>query len=311
MTYVVEVQCRLCGKHIDQLKSDEHVKGKITDEVEVYISGSENVKKPNIVRHLTGRVHEAIMQYEKLLKLNPDPGSLSKPSSQPEGADYVPPAQPRINSALRQVSWSAYEKLFKTAYRVAVDGLPLKAFTSMVKLQKENGIQLLQGCDCPQWAAEMIGIIAEQERLFLKDILTKASAFSVLTDGSQARKTRSENDSPWGTGIYSGVLIRLKGEEEDKDADESDTLERPWVVTIHCISHRFELAVKDSLLNKTLNMTTWEVREFLISLCYLFKKSPKLSRHQKATEGTVPCKMKIARVVLRAGRSFGFGFRIR
>jgi hypothetical protein len=52
---------------------------------------------------------------------------------------------------------------------------------------------------------------------------------------------------------------------------------------MHCVSHRFELAVKDSLVNKSLNPTTWEVREFLISLYYIFKKSPKLSRHLKAT----------------------------
>jgi hypothetical protein len=145
-TYVVEVRCKLCSKHIDRLKGDDKVKGKITDEVEVYISGSKNVKKANVTRHLTGKVHEAAMQYEKLL--NPVP---SRPSTCQEGADHAgaPHAQPRINSALRQVSHSAYEKLFRTAYRVAVDGLPLKAFTSMVQLQKENGTQLLQGMyDC-------------------------------------------------------------------------------------------------------------------------------------------------------------------
>ena len=40
----------------------------------------------------------------------------------------------------------------------------------------------------------MIGHIAEQERKFLNEVLTKASAFSVLSDGSQARKTGSEKE---------------------------------------------------------------------------------------------------------------------
>ena len=53
---------------------------------------------------------------------------------------------------------------------------------------------LYSGCDRPQRAVEMISYIAEQERLFLKDILTKASAFSDLSDGSQARKTGSEKE---------------------------------------------------------------------------------------------------------------------
>jgi hypothetical protein len=54
-------------------------------------------------------------------------------------------------------------------------------------------------------------------------------------------------------------------------------------VTIHCISHRIELAIKDSLLNTKVNKTASEIRDFLITLFYLFKKSPKISRHLKCT----------------------------
>ena len=39
------------------------------------------------------------------------------------------------------------------------------------------------------------------------------------------------------TGVYNGLLVRLLKDD------------RPWPVMIHCISHRVELAVKDTLMN--------------------------------------------------------------
>jgi hypothetical protein len=90
-------------------------------------------------------------------------------------------------------------------------------------------------------------------------------------------------------GIYNGLLVRLKGDNHNDEEEEEQelNLKRPWLITIHCISHRFELALKDSLLNNKLNKTTADVRDFLISLFYLFKKSPKLSRMMKATGNTM------------------------
>ena len=41
---------------------------------------------------------------------------------------------------------------------------------------------------------EFIAIIADQERIFLKSVLEEATCFTMLSDGSQARKTGSEKE---------------------------------------------------------------------------------------------------------------------
>jgi hypothetical protein len=83
--------------------------------------------------------------------------------------------------------------------------------------------------------------------------------------------------------MYNGLLIRLKGENAATDEEMEEELKRPWLISIHCVSHRIELALKDSLLNSKLHKATSDIQDVLISLFYLFKKSPKLSRLFKAT----------------------------
>lgn len=189
------------------------------------------------------------------------------------------------------------------------------------------------GYDNSHRARELIQCIASTIRQKLNNILSSANAFSVLSDGSQARKTGSEkelvlvrvlrhgapifycaalqdidsfgdanadnlkksiddtftNASKLGlpaaefkekfvsatvdgaavnTGVYNGLLTQLKKDD------------RPWLVNVHCVSHRVELAIKDALLK---NQNFVSVQDFLTTLYYLFKKSGKFARHFHAT----------------------------
>lgn len=58
------------------------------------------------------------------------------------------------------------------------------------------------------------------------------------------------------TGIYNGLLTRLKNDG------------RLWLISIHCVSHRVELAIKDSLLQEEKFRA---VKQFMVDLFYLMK----------------------------------------
>ena len=208
--------------------------------------------------------------------------------------------QPMINATLHLRARDAYKKLLRTAYIMAVSGQPLTSFTTMVAVQKANGVQLLSKTDSSDKAREFVQVLSDTVRAKIINALDKeSSCFSVLSDGSQARKTGSEKELVFArtlkngapiyycvalqdidafgdanaenvkasiddvfqnpekihisaesfqkhlvgvtadgaavnTGIYNGVLTRLRNDN------------RPWLVTIHCVSHRVELALNQS-----------------------------------------------------------------
>ena len=48
----------------------------------------------------------------------------------------------------------------------------------------------------------------------------------------------------------------------------------PWMVAIHCLNHRLELAAKDALKNSYMT----DVTDMLMNLYYIYHKSPKCLR---------------------------------
>lgn len=238
--------------------------------------------------------------------------------------------QPRINTALRQQAHEAYRKLIKSAYLIAANSQPLSSFRTVVQTQKANGVQLIEGYDTKDKCKEFVSYIADATRIKLADILNKSTAFSVLSDGSQARKTSSEkelvmfrtakegapvyflaslqNVDDYGdatalnlktcidqtftnlelseekytklmvsatadgasvnTGAYHGLLVRL------------ENAQRPWLLKIACISHRVELGIKDGLMQEN---ALKDIKELMITLFYLKKKSGKFDSHFRRT----------------------------
>ena len=159
-------------------------------------------------------------------------------------------------------------------------------------------------------------------------ILSSAKAFSILTDGSEARKTGMEKELVFVRVIRGGIPVYFCAALQDcnefggTDADSlklaidtafdndngtikisEDTFQklmvsstadgasvnfsrynrvltqqketRPWLVTIHCVAHRAELALKDSLLSfKEFKL----IDNLMTSVFYLHKRSGKLKR---------------------------------
>ncbi|XP_064597900.1 zinc finger protein 862-like [Liolophura sinensis] len=214
----------------------------------------------------------------------------------------------------------------------------MSSFRTSVEIQKANGVQLISGADSGKRATKLVNIIASTVQTTVKEVILQSSYFSMLSDGSQARKTNSEkelvmvrvvrdgvpvyhcvgleNISDYGdatahnvkcsldnafqnklkvpdghyknmlicatadgasvnTGTYNGVLTQLKEE-------------RPWLVTMHCVSHRVELAIKDSICKQP---QFEAVKDFMVDLFYYTKRSGKFVHHLQATAEALGAKM--------------------
>ena len=76
-------------------------------------------------------------------------------------------------------------------------------------------------------------------------------------------------------GKNKGVLTRLRNE-------------RPWLLRIHCASHRFELALKESALKQTAFKA---IIDLMVALYYYQKASGKFTRHLKSLAETLQVKV--------------------
>nr|XP_054749696.1 zinc finger protein 862-like [Lytechinus pictus] len=325
ITYASKIWCETCRRQGAKIKCDPRIRGAAEKAASAYINGTTFITKHNVSRHFGGKVHEIAVEYEKLLggcRVKPHSGSAAASSGTTSGS------QPRIDSALHREATEGYRKLLKTAYELARGGLPLSHFKTLVKIQKENGVRLLQGTDSSDACKEFVSEIAEAIRETVAVLLCNSTAFSVLTDGSQPKKTGSEKelvmvrfekggipcyyviglqdideygnpsaanlkksiDSAFkdtlklekeryinvmvgatsdgasvNTGLYNGLLTQFKKE-------------RTWLVTVHCVSHRVELALKDSLMK---SKEFKDVQDFMIGIYYSMKKSGELKRQLK------------------------------
>lgn len=125
-------------------------------------------------------------------------------------------SQPTITDALQRSIQEAYRKLLTTAYYVALDGLPLSSFKTFVVVQK-NGVQLLNKTDSNDRAAEFVHELADAISRKIAILLQSAVAFSVLSDGSQARKTGKEKELVMVRVIKAGQPVYFVAALEDID----------------------------------------------------------------------------------------------
>ena len=254
-------------------------------------------------------------------------GKASAESSSTDVSSGLVRRQPAIDVSLRNQSHDAYVKLMHTAYDLAQAGLPLTVFKVLVNIQKKNGVRLISGMDNAKRGRELIDVIANTLRSFLRDKIKKATAISVLTDGSQPHKTGSEKEIVMvrlvdESGIPKHYTIDLLDLDRYGDATAENIKQalddcflntigvseeeythkvvcctadgasvnfgqynglltkmketRPWLVTIHCVAHRVELAIKNSLGKREEYKA---IKDFLTVIYKLFKQSGKLKRH--------------------------------
>ena len=139
---------------------------------------------------MNSNVHRAAVDLEKLAA----GGNTASTSSTASGNEQNTSQQPRIDDTMHRLARAAYEKLMKSAYMLAVDGLPLSSFKTVVSVQKANGVRLITGNDNGHAAREFVHEIALAIKEKLALIMCSVRAFSLLCDGSQARKTGKEKE---------------------------------------------------------------------------------------------------------------------
>ena len=93
---------------------------------------------PKVIRHLGGQAHNIAVELER-----------TKPNNEkavPKKALTSTLNQPRIDHFCDKNMREGCIKLFRTACTLAIEPtLPLSQFKTLVKMQRENGVRLIQG----------------------------------------------------------------------------------------------------------------------------------------------------------------------
>ena len=152
-----------------------------------YVTGSNLVTKHTVNRHLLGKAHTIALEAENA-KIPADRLELGD-------AAHVTLRQPTIKFSLDKASNTAYRNMMWTAYEMALEPtMPLKHFKVLVKCQRRNGVFLISGKDDGKAAKEYIHSIANAIREKVAAIITNNNFFSILSDGSQARKVKTDKE---------------------------------------------------------------------------------------------------------------------
>ena len=137
----------------------------------------------------TGKAHNYAMTLERRTPSSP----------------FVVPSVPKQTSIIdssKAATEQAHRKLLQTAYHLAMTPtMPLSHFEVLVKVQRTNGVKLIQGKHDGRSAKEYISALAEAVEEKCAVILGSKNFMTLLSDGSQARKTKSDKEM---------VMIRIE-----------------------------------------------------------------------------------------------------
>ena len=102
------------------------------------------------------------------------------------------PSQLRVDHLQEAATNEAYKKMIRTAYELTLHpNLPISNFEVLIKCQRMHGVTLISGKD-NKAAGEYIECISKAVNEKVAAILASKHAMSLLSDGSQARKTGSD-----------------------------------------------------------------------------------------------------------------------
>lgn len=231
------------------------------------------------------------------------------------------PTQARVDVLAEKSSRSGYLRLMTTAYSMALHPtMPLHHFGMLIQTQRKNGVKFISGNHNGRTAKALVESIDKAVTEKVRKILNDSPFMSLLTDGSQARKTGDDKEMMLarverngGPAYLMASLLQMSkfggtGAQATKDAIDSVFKEggilelndfvhkligstadgasvnfgayggllkkledegRPWLVKIHCVNHRTELAVKDAFKDSVFKT----VDSFYIGVFYLLKNS--------------------------------------
>ena len=191
ISYVNFIWCKVCARNSNSLLNHHKCKGEVKNSIKTFINGTNGVTKHAVDRHLKGKMHELALSIER-----EKPASKRMIISQ-EGASshqhqeisqQSPPVSrdlhttPTRNCFVPRMSSSQFWFFF------------YKHFSVLVRCQKQNGVSLIQGKQDGKAAREFICSIGEAITEKVAVVLAGSDFMSILSDGSQARKTRSEKE---------------------------------------------------------------------------------------------------------------------
>ena len=150
-----------------------------------------------IDRHLNESAgHRLALQIEKG-KPTTEPGRIP---SQFLGAGT---SQPRVSEMQEKCNRDNFAKMIRTAYELALNPqLPMLSFKLLVKCQRMNGVRLISGKDDCKATGEYFEAISQAVKEKVAAVVASKNPMSLLSDGSQERKTKKEKEI---------VLIRIEG----------------------------------------------------------------------------------------------------
>ena len=154
-----------------------------------YVDGTACVAKCNVMRHLSGKAHLIAIWAEEGTK------SEQRLSEGATLATSLGAHQAKITTSLENAAREAYRKMFTTAYELAVTPtMPLQHFEVLIKCQRKNGVRLIKGKSDSHACKEYIHYIADAVSEKVAVVLGSSDFMSILSDGSQARKTKKEKE---------------------------------------------------------------------------------------------------------------------
>ena len=200
--YVVEVWCLLCRKHEQAIKISPACRGPARKAMLSYVHGTSYVSKCNVTRHLTGKAHQVAIEADQSCPLEQ---RILKNSAVVSSG----PKQTRIMVSMETAAQEAYYKMFTTAYELARNPLmPLSHFRVLIKCQRQNGIRLVKGKDDGRACKEFVHYTANAIRGKVAAVIG-STVSSMLSDGSQARKMKSEKELVMVRTERSGIPVYL------------------------------------------------------------------------------------------------------
>lgn len=92
-------------------------------------------------------------------------------------------------------SAEAYVRLLKAAYQMALQPtMPFKHFKVLVSTLRENGVRVIKNMDNHKAGRSLVQAIGKAVREKIAGILISKDFISILSDGSQARKTGADKE---------------------------------------------------------------------------------------------------------------------
>ncbi|XP_041366721.1 zinc finger protein 862-like [Gigantopelta aegis] len=156
--------------------------------------------------------------------------------------------QGHIDEIFISQSSSSYSKLFRTALYIVNQDEPYTKFKALVKLQKANGVKIMDGKSNRSACKEMIHTLAEVVRQDVKNILKTSNFMSGMCDGSEARKSREEKELVFAKVVVGGkpVCVFLKCQRmRDFGGTDASSLQKAFVSAFE--SFDVDIILQDSL----------------------------------------------------------------